>query len=48
MVTASFRKCLVGKAFPLDTREMFYFANLSYLMHQVSTHTIYTHITHIC
>ena len=47
MVIAGFRKCLVSKAFPQDTRETFCFANLSYLIHQVFTHTIYTHITHI-
>ena len=33
--------------FSQDTRETFCFANLSYLIHQVSTHTIYTHIIHI-
>ena len=48
IVTAGFRKCFMSKAFPRDTRKTFYFANLSYLIHQVSTHTIYTHITHIC
>ena len=47
MVTTSFHECLASKAFPRDTRETFYFANLSYLIHYVSTHTIYTHITHI-
>ena len=47
MVTAGFHECLVGKAFPRDTRETFCFVNLSYLIHQVFTHTIYTHITHI-
>ena len=47
MVTASFCECLVGKAFPRDTRETFYFTILSYLKHLISTHTIYTHITHI-
>ena len=47
MVTASFHECYASKPFPWDTRETFYFANLSYLIHQVSTHTIYTHITHI-
>ena len=47
MVTTSFRECLASKAFPQDIRETFCFANLSYLIHQVSTHTIYTHITHI-
>ena len=47
MVIAGFRECLVSKAFLQDTCEIFCFANLSYLIHQVSTHTIYTHITHI-
>ena len=47
MVTAGFRECLVGKAFPQDTRKIFCFANLSYLIYQVSTYTLYTHITHI-
>ena len=47
MVTTSFRKHFASKAFPQDTRETFCFANLSYLIHQVFTHTIYTHITHI-
>ena len=47
MVTAGFRKCLAGKAFLRDTRETFCFAILLYLMHLISTHTIYTHITHI-
>ena len=48
MVTTSFHECLTGKAFPRDTHETFYFANLSYLIHNISTHTIYTPITHIC
>ena len=47
MVTAGFRKYFAGKAFPQDTRETFYFTILSYLIHQISTHTIYTQITHI-
>ena len=47
MVTASFHECLVGKAFLRDTHETFCFANLSYLIHQVFTHNIYTHSTHI-
>ena len=46
-VTTGFHECFAGKAFPRDTRETFCFVNLSYLIHQVSTHTIYTHITHI-
>ena len=48
MVTAGFCKCLAGKAFPRDTHKTFCFANLSYLIHTISTHTIYTPITHIC
>ena len=48
METVGFRECLAGKAFSLDTRETFCFANLSYLIHIISTHTIYTHITHKC
>ena len=47
MVTASFRECLASKAFARDIRETFYFANFSYLIHQVFRHTIYIHITHI-
>ena len=39
---------LVSKAFPWDTSGTFYFANLSYLIHTSSIHTIYTPITHIC
>ena len=46
-MTAGFRECLASKAFPQDTCKTFCFANFSYLIHQVSTHTIYTHITHI-
>ena len=48
MVTAGFCKCLASKTFPWDTRKTFCFGNLSYLIHLVYTHTIYTHITHIC
>ena len=47
MVTTGFREYFAGKAFPRDTCEKFCFAILSYLIHHVSTHTIYTHITHI-
>ena len=47
MMTAGFRECLAGKTFPRDTRETFCFANLSYLIRFISTHTIYTYITHI-
>ena len=45
--TAMFRECLAGKAFLRDTRETFCFAILSYVLHHVFTHTIYTLITHI-
>ena len=48
IVTAGFRECLTGKAFPRDTRETFFFVNLSYLIYTISTHTIYTHIIHKC
>ena len=48
MVTDGFRECLAGKAFPRDIRETLCFANLSYLIHTFSTHTIYTPITQIC
>ena len=48
MVTVGFRECLAGKVFPQDTRETFCFAELSYLIHIICTHTIYTHITHKC
>ena len=48
MVRAGFRECLAGKAFQRDTRKTFCFANLSYLIHPVPNHTIYTHITHRC
>ena len=48
MVIVSFHECLASKAFPRDTRETFCFSNLSYLIHSVSTHTIYTHIIYIC
>ena len=48
MVTTGFCECLTGKAFPRDARKTFYFAILLCLIHLISTHTIYTHITHIC
>ena len=47
MLTVGFREYFVGKAFLRDTRETFCFAILSYLIHHVFTHTIYTIITHI-
>ena len=48
MVIAGFHECLAGKAFLRDTREIFCFAILSYLLYYILTHTIYTIITHIC
>ena len=48
MEIAGFREYLVGKAFPQDTGEIFCFAKLSFLIHSIFTHTIYTPITHIC
>ena len=48
MEIAGFCECLTGKAFQWDTYETFCFAKLSYLIHTVYTHTIYTLITHIC
>ena len=48
MVTADFYECLAGKAFQRDTCEILCFVNLSYLIYAISTHTIYTSITHIC
>ena len=47
MVTAGFREYFMGKAFPRDTHETFCFSILSYLIHLVFTHAIYTHINHI-
>ena len=46
--TAGFHECFAGKAFPQDTYETFCFAELSFLIHTICTHTIYTPITHIC
>ena len=48
METAGFRECLTSKAFPQDTREIVYFAELSFLIHTICTHTIYILITHKC
>ena len=48
MEIASFRECFASKAFPRDTREIFCFAELLYLIHTICSHTIYTHITHKC
>ena len=47
MMTTGFREYFAGKAFSRDTHETFYFAILLYLIHHVSTYTIYTHIIHI-
>ena len=42
VLTGSFRKYFVGKAFLQNTHETFCFAILAYLLHHV-----FTHITHI-
>ena len=48
METAGFRECLVGKAFPRDTRETFYFTILSFLIHTFSlSHTTLTNKSHL-
>ena len=47
MKTASFHDYLASKAFPQDTRKTFCFAELSFLIHSILIHTIYTPITHI-
>ena len=47
LVFASISRVSLPARFLQDTRETFYFAILSYLIYHVSTHTIYTHITHI-
>ena len=46
--TAGFHECLASKAFSWDICETFCFAKLSFLIHSILTHTIYTPITHIC
>ena len=46
METAMSREYLTGKAFLRDTRETFYFASLSSLIHTFCAYTIYTHITY--
>ena len=43
-----FRELLAGKAFLWDTREIFCFARLSFLIHTLCAYTIYTHIIHKC
>ena len=48
MKTIVSREYLAGKAFPQDTREAFYSASLSSLIHTFCAYTIYTHITHKC
>ena len=48
METVVSREYLMGNAFPRDTRETFYFARLSILIHTFCAYTIYTHITHKC
>ena len=47
METASFHDYLASKAFPRDTRKTFCFSELSFLIHSILIHTIYTPITHI-
>ena len=47
LMIAGFHEYFEGKAIPQDTRETFYFAILTYLLHHVFSHTIYTLITHI-
>ena len=48
MEIVGFHECLAGKAFPWNTRETFCFVELSFSIHTICTHTIYTPITHIC
>ena len=48
MEIAGFCECLTSKAFLRDTRKIVCFAILSYLLHYILTHTIYTIITHKC
>ena len=48
METIVFCEYLAGKAFLRDTRKIFCYARLYYLIHTFCTHTIYTHITHKC
>ena len=46
METAVSREYLASKAFPRDTRETFFSASLSSLIHTFYAYTTYTHITH--
>ena len=48
METVGFRECFTGKAFLRDSRKTFCFAELSFLIHIICTHTIYFPIAHIC
>ena len=48
METAVSREYLAGKAFSRDTREAFYFASLSSLIHTFCAYTIYIHISYKC
>ena len=48
METVVSHEYLTGKAFLWDTRETFYSASLSSLIHTFCAYTIYTHITHKC
>ena len=48
MEIASFRKCFAGKAFARDTHKIICFARLSFQIHSILIHTIYTHVTHRC
>ena len=48
METTVVREYLAGKAFLRDTRKIFCFAKLSFLIHTFCAYTIYTHITHKC
>ena len=48
MEIAVSREYLAGKAFLLDTREIFCSASMSNLIHTFYAYIIYTHITHEC
>ena len=48
MTAWSFRECLAGKAFPWNTHEAFYLANLScFVLPSLYLHYIYLHYPHI-